>query len=75
MLTDIVAAIGGYLGLFIGLSCLSLYDLLCQFVGTIYVTMTYDFDYLNQSGQFVPIHFCSSLNNGWFNFSNHTPML
>ena len=35
-LADMVAAIGGYLGLFIGLSCLSFYDLLCQFVGTIY---------------------------------------
>ena len=38
-LTDMVAAIGGYLGLFIGLSCLSFYDLVCQFVGAIYAAM------------------------------------
>ena len=39
VLTDIVAAIGGYLGIFIGVSCLSFYDFLCQFVATIHATM------------------------------------
>ena len=35
-LTDLVPAIGGYLGLFIGFSCLGFFDFLCQFFGIIY---------------------------------------
>ena len=83
-LTDMVAATGGYLGLFIGLSCLSLYDLLCQFAGTLHAAMKKNYYY-------VSIHFyqlrsicthshpipsiCKCLNNDWFNSSINTTML
>ena len=38
-LGDMVPAIGGYLGLFIGFSCLGFFDFVRQSVGTFYIAM------------------------------------
>ena len=38
-LGDMVPAIGGYLGLFIGFSCLGFFDFVCQSVGTMYIAI------------------------------------
>ena len=38
-LTDLVPAIGGYLGLFIGFSCLGFFDFVRNTIGTIYIAM------------------------------------